>query len=76
MKEKKLEKIKEKECLDPATITTVGGFFGMAILQSIVGWIGLNFFKNFIEKLKKIFGGNKDESSATEVSGESTPKEG
>lgn len=73
--EEEPETKKEKECIDPATLTAVGGFLGMAILQSIVGWIGLNFFKKFINKIKSIFGGKTDESSAQEISEKGTTKE-
>lgn len=44
-----------KEFIDPATASAVGAFAIRSIAQAIIGWIGLEFFRKSLKKLKDWF---------------------
>ena len=41
-----MSKKKNKDFIDPVTTSVLCGFVFKSVSQAVVGWIGLNFFKN------------------------------
>ena len=62
----------QKEFIDPATATAVAGFTIRSIAQAIIGWVGLEFFKKYLNKFKNWR--NKNENSNESVFGEKPPE--
>jgi hypothetical protein len=72
-KEIKTQSEEQKEFLDPATTVAVGtfGWFALkAVVQTIIGWIGLNWYlkiRNWITRKK---GKDDDKETSEEISTE------
>jgi hypothetical protein len=56
----------EKNFIDPATAATIGSFVFKSIAQAVVGWLGLEFFKNSLNRIK----GNNEKPDTQGVSQE------
>lgn len=68
------DKKQKKNFVDPTLAYAVGIFTVRAILQSVVGWMGLEFFKVALNKAKGWFANGKstDERISEEKSTEKT----
>ena len=65
-----MSKKKNKDFIDPVTTSVLCGFVFKSVSQAVVGWIGLNFFKNILNRFNCKDGKPNDHRVSQEKSAE------